>query len=165
MRTPDRGRALAPRLVAALLLVLSARPALADPPPAPVTAPLASAPPASEPLISDDQARALRFMAGVTLTGLGVFGFVLGGAFGVRAVRDKDAIGTHCDQAARCDVTGFTLGSEARGSAVIATASLAIGLGAGAAGVALVITGTPKKTRAAAWISPAPGGLAVGGRW
>jgi hypothetical protein len=139
----------AARLLAALAILSAARPALAETPPAP----------------EDEQARAFRFMGGVALTGVGVLGLVIGGVLGVRAVVDKDAIGSHCDQAHRCDVTGFTLGSEARGSAVISTIGFAMGLGGTAAGVALLVSAAPRKARTTAWIAPAPGGITAGLRW
>lgn len=136
------------RILAVLLITTAARPALAEPEPLP-----------------DDQAREFRFMGGVALSGIGVLGLVIGGVMGVRAVMDKNAIGDHCDRLHRCDVTGFTLGSEARGSAVISTIGLAMGLGGTAAGISLLVSAAPKKPRTTAWIAPIPGGISAGLRW
>ena len=165
MRITDGGRAHGARVVAALLVTLLTRSALADPAPAPgprVASPVEVAP---EPP-SDEQARAYRFMLGVAVTGVGAMGLVLGIAYGVRTAIDKGAIGAHCDRAARCDLTGYTLGSEARASSVISTVGLGAGLASAGLGIGLLISGIPRKTGAAsAWIAPAPGGLVVGARW
>jgi hypothetical protein len=143
MRTSD-----AAHLLVALAITCAARPALAEPAPSP-----------------EEEARAFRFMGGVALTGTGVLGLVIGGVLGVRAVVDKEAIGAHCDAMHRCDVTGFTLGSEARGSAVISTIGFAMGLGGMAAGIGLLVSAAPKKAATSAWIAPAPGGFTAGVRW
>ena len=138
-------------------LTLAARPALADPPLAtPAPAPAAPAP--------SDDTRALRFTGGITLGGVGALFVVLGGVLGVRAIVDKSAIGAHCDGAARCDLVGYTLGSEAQDFAALSTVSFAIGLPALAAGVALAVSGAPKKDAGRAWYLP-PGGRAFGVRW
>jgi hypothetical protein len=182
-----------PCLLALVLLFAAAiaSPALADPPPGAVTmaAPVTSAsipptpkpaaqPPPQGPLAAGskplpaptpsppalmDETRPLRFRAGVSLSGLGLLGIVLGSVLGARAIVDKNDIGAHCNRAALCDLAGYTLGSEAQDFALISTASFVVGLAAAGAGVGLLVSALPVKPGAAAWMTP--GGLAVGGRW
>jgi hypothetical protein len=166
------------RLVAALLAtMLVASPALGDPapssasasaialPPQPVLAPRAPAPP-------DDAWRALRFEAGVSLGVVGLVGLVLTGVLVGRAVVDKGNIGAHCTAAGQCDLTGYTLGSDARDLALIASVTLGAGLTVAAAGVGLVLSAKPWKpglgprsAGASAWIAPTPTGVTAGARW
>ncbi len=149
-----------PLLLAGLTaLPLLAPPAMADPP-------LATAAPLPAPPRFDEN-RALRFTGGISLAGFGVLFTVLGGVLGVRAIVDKSQIGAHCDAAARCDLVGYTLGSEAQDFAELSTVGLVIGLPAVVAGVVLAVSGAPKKGRERAWLMPATGtgGRTIGVRW
>lgn len=106
--------------------------------------------------------------------GLGFLGIFAGSVVGVRAIVDKNEIGTHCNRAYQCDLTGYTLGSEATDFALVSTAGFALGLASAAAGIGLLISAPPLKPRTSAWLSPGPrwelripgpGTLAIRGSW
>ena len=165
MRAPSFS--LSPALRASLVMgltafSLAARPVQADPPPA--LAPLAITAPPPAPAPRSDPNRALRFTGGIAVGGFGLVMFALGSVLGVRAIVDKDQIGSHCNAALHCDLIGYTLASEAQDFAQISTAGLAMGVPALAAGIALAITGAPKNAGGLAWVSPGPGST-VALRW
>jgi hypothetical protein len=136
-------------------LSLIAPPAAADPP----LAPLALPAPRPVPSPPRDDNRALRFTGGIALAGVGLVFVVLGSVLGARAIVDKNAIGSHCDAAARCDLAGYSLGSEAQDFAALATVGFGFGLPALVGGVVLAVTGAPKKSAGMAWLT------AGGVRW
>jgi hypothetical protein len=161
------------RLPLALALSLLAPRSLADPTPSagppsagpPSAGPRASVAPAPPAPPAPDDTRALRFTGGIAVGGIGLISVIAGSVLGVRALVDKNQIGAHCNRAFKCDLTGYTLGSEAHDFALISTVTFSFGLPALAAGVGFVLSGSPKKPGAAAWMGPAPGGLAWRGRW
>jgi hypothetical protein len=109
------------------------------------TPPLAKGDPApAPPSLAPDGSRQLRFTSGVALTSAGGLMLVLGSVLGLRAIVSKNQIGSHCDATGRCDLNGYSLGSEATDFALISTVSFvvaAVGLGAG---IPLLVTGLPK---------------------
>jgi hypothetical protein len=135
-------------LVAAL--IAPSLPARADPS---VAAP---APPAPGTV---DQYRPLRFSAGVSLTGIGLLSVVVGSVLGARALVSRNEIGSHCNKVAVCDLTGYTLGSEAQDFAYVSNASFVVAGLAMGAGLPLLLTALPKKSAPTAWIRLSPRGL------
>jgi hypothetical protein len=151
-------------VVAGALLAPSAH---ADPP---VAVAAAGAPlavpvpvPVAAPSLAEEDARRLRFTAGISLTGLGALTMVLGGVLGARALVSKNDIGAHCSTAGKCDLVGYTYLAEAQDFSSTSTACFILGPLAAAVGVGLLISSTPKKTGVSAWIAPTPRGLAGGG--
>jgi hypothetical protein len=96
---------------------------------------------------------------------LGLLSVVVGSVLGVRAIVDQNQIGSHCNKAAFCDLTGYTLGSEAQDFAYVSNASFITAAVALGAGLPLLLTGLPKKAASTAWIRPSPRGLRAGVRF
>jgi hypothetical protein len=136
------------------------------PPPAPTAPPPATAPPPPAPPPAEGGRSVPRFAAGLATGGVGLVGLVVGSIYGVRTLQKKGEIGSSCDDEGGCNAKGYALQEDAHRSATISTVAFAVGLGAVAAGVALVVTsGSPGKPRASAWIAPAVGGISAGGSW
>lgn len=149
----------------ALALSLVAPRSLADP--TPPQGPLAPLAPSAPTPPAPDDSRELRFTSGIALGGVGFVTIVLASVLGVRALIDKNKIGTHCNQAFQCDLTGYTFGSDARDMALLSTVTFIAGIAGAAAGVGIIVSAVPKKPGAArvTWIAPAPGGFIWGARF
>jgi hypothetical protein len=119
--------------------------------------PVALAPPQS----GAGDTRALRFTGGIALAGIGGISLILGGVMGARALVSRNDVGSHCASGV-CDLTGYTLYSQARDFALISTAVLIGGAVVAAGGVALIVSARP---RTSAWIAPSPGGVVMGARF
>jgi hypothetical protein len=141
-------------LVASLAFVTTSRTARAEDPP--------KSPP---PKAAEDGWRQLRFTAGVSLTGVGVLTLITGAVLGVRAIVDKNAVGSHCNRLAQCDLNGYTIGSEAQDFALVSTAMFAVSLTSAAVGVGLLVSAVPKKPKTTAWVGLARRGVALGLSW
>jgi hypothetical protein len=139
-------------LLASLAFAATSRTARADETPKP-------APPA------DDGWRQLRFTAGVSLTSIGALTLITGAVLGVRAIVDKNAVGSHCNRLAQCDLNGYTIGSEAQDFSLVSTAMFAVGLTSAAVGIGLLVSAVPKKPPTTAWVGLARRGVAVGLSW
>lgn len=117
-------------------------------------------------------------IAGIAVGGAGVVGLVIGAVFGgltMKKVSDSKSNG-HCDSdLASCDAIGLQLQHDARTTANITNAALAMGGAAVVAGVVLFATapvrggGAPAKSRAWVKLGPAAGaqmtGAVVQGGW
>lgn len=103
----------------------------------------------------------------VAATVVGVFGglsLVTGGVFGLLAITKNDSA-----KSAGCDATtcptqeGLALTSDAQAYANVSTWSLVLGGVLGAGAVVLWLTAPADPNQAKAWLSPLPGGAALGG--
>jgi hypothetical protein len=166
MRRDDRSPVRSPlstAILASLLAsALTASPALAQEIPAPARPLVPKAAPAAPDGVDT---RALRYTGGISLAGLGLLTTLVGGVLAVRAAVSKSDIGAHCDAANRCDLIGYSLGSEAVDFSATATALIPTGLGIAAVGAGLILSTKPWTARPTAWATPRGGGVGLSARW
>ena len=135
-------------------------PALEDDLSIPPQAPLHPKPPPPPPKPSYTK----RYV-GYGVTSAGVVALGVGTYFGLRAIGKRDDIGSRC-VATVCDAEGAELRDDARSAATVSTVAFGVCLVTVAAGVYLVVTGktVPREApKPAAWVSPGPGGVVIGG--
>ncbi len=111
------------------------------PPPAEPVVP----PPSTGPV--DDRSRRGQMIAGLVVGGLGGATMVVGGSFGLVAIRRQDRSESACPQPAACFPAGATRLDEARRAGTASTVLLAVGGGLLATGVVLVVTAALARRR------------------
>jgi hypothetical protein len=96
---------------------------------------------------------------GFVVGGLGVASLVTGAVFGIVAMASK---GSSCDATGQCSPAGTV--SKLTTEANVSTATLVAGGVLAAAGLTMVILGSPQRSKSAsAWIVPSPGGVTLQG--
>lgn len=99
---------------------------------------------------------------GFVIGGVGVAGLVISGALTLAMIGEHDTVEEHCSPDKQCDQDGLDAASAGPGLSTGATIAAVVGLGAVAAGAALVLTSGPSgRTTVGARASASGGGLVL----